>query len=101
FSSRCFLASGSACGAEVLGRDGMGCFAPGRSADLIGARIDSLPMGGSAVHDPLAALLFTQPANVALTVVAGRVLVKGGDLACIELGERLRRHGRLARALVG
>ncbi|HZO92460.1 MAG TPA: 8-oxoguanine deaminase [Candidatus Baltobacteraceae bacterium] len=101
FGAREILRLATRGGAKVLGRDDIGYLAPGMAADLIGVRIDTLPMAGAAVHDPLAALLFTQPANVALTVVAGRVLVKGGDLACIELGERLRRHGRLARALVG
>ena len=49
-------------GAEVLGRDDIGALAPGMAADVIGYRLDSLALAGGAVHDPLAALVFCQPA---------------------------------------
>ena len=48
-------------GAAVLGRDDIGFLAPGMAADFIGYRLDSAPLAGGAVHDPLAALVFCQP----------------------------------------
>ena len=56
--------------ADVLGRDDIGYLAPGMAADFIGVRIDTLAMAGAAVHDPLAAVVFTQPATVDLNVIA-------------------------------
>jgi len=100
FGAREILRLATRGGAEVLGRDDVGYLAPGMAADLIGVRIDTPATAGAAVHDPLAALVFTQPANVALNVVAGRVLVDDGALTGIDVGELLRRHAGFAAALV-
>ena len=53
-------------GAEVLGRDDIGAFAPGMAADVIGVRVDSLATAGGSVHDPLASLVFCRIPNVDL-----------------------------------
>jgi cytosine/adenosine deaminase-related metal-dependent hydrolase len=87
-------------GAAVLGRDDIGALAPSMCADFIGIRLDTLAMAGGAVHDPLAAAVFTQPANVSLSVVAGRVRVEAGRLVDIEVENLLRRHSEIARALM-
>jgi cytosine/adenosine deaminase-related metal-dependent hydrolase len=92
-------------GAEVLGRDDIGHLAPGMAADLALFRIDAhgpgaLGYAGGAVHDPLAALLFCQPAGAADTVVNGQVRVREGRLVGHELPVLIERHNRLARALV-
>ncbi|MEY4751192.1 MAG: hypothetical protein RIQ60_3406 [Pseudomonadota bacterium] len=93
-------------GAAVLGRDDIGHLAPGMAADLALFRVDdhaglgSLGFAGGAVHDPLAALLFCQPATAACTIVNGRVLVRGGQLVGHELGRLIEHHNRLARRLV-
>jgi cytosine/adenosine deaminase-related metal-dependent hydrolase len=86
-------------GATVLGRDDIGVLAPGMAADLIGYRVDTLGFAG-AVHDPLAALVFCQPANVAFSVIDGRVRVRDGQLVDIDLPPLIARHNALARALV-
>lgn len=87
-------------GAEVLGRDDIGQLAPGKAADLIGIRLDSVDYAGGAVHDPLAATVFCQPQRVDLSVINGRVVVENGRLTTIELPPVIERHNRIARRLV-
>ncbi|GAC1546293.1 MAG: 8-oxoguanine deaminase [Herpetosiphon sp.] len=87
-------------GADVLGRSDIGYLAPGMAADIIGFRLDTLPLAGGAVHDPLAALVFCQPQNVAFNIVNGQVRVEMGQLIGVELPILIEQHNRLARALV-
>jgi cytosine/adenosine deaminase-related metal-dependent hydrolase len=87
-------------GAAVLGRDDIGALAPGMAADLIGVRIDTLAMAGAAVHDPLAALVFTAPPAVDLSVIDGRVRIERGVLAGVEVQALVAAHNRAAVALV-
>ncbi|NJM05767.1 8-oxoguanine deaminase [Candidatus Gracilibacteria bacterium] len=87
-------------GAEVLGRDDIGQLVPGMAADIIGIRLDSLGFAGGAVHDPLAALVFCQPANVDLSVINGRVRVYNGQFTDIDIAPIIARHNAIARALV-
>jgi cytosine/adenosine deaminase-related metal-dependent hydrolase len=86
-------------GAKVLNRDDIGALAPGMSADLVGVPLDEIGMAGAG-HDPLAALFFCHVPRVAFSVVDGRVVVRGGELATLELPRHLERHNRLARILV-
>jgi 8-oxoguanine deaminase len=86
-------------GARVLGRDDIGALAPGMSADLVGVPLDEIGMAGAG-HDPLAALFFCHVPRVALNVVNGRVVVRGGELQTLELPRLVQTHNRLARALV-
>ena len=87
-------------GAEVLGRDDVGYLAPGMAADFIGYRLDTLPLAGGAVHDPVAALVFCQPSPVDLSVINGRVRVQGRKLVDVDLPALIAHHNALARALV-
>jgi 8-oxoguanine deaminase len=87
-------------GAEVLGRDDIGALEPGMAADLIGVRIDTLAMAGAAVHDPLAAIVFTAPPAVDLSVINGCVRVEGGVLTGIDLPALIAEHNRCARELL-
>jgi hypothetical protein len=48
------------------------------------------------VHDPVAALLLCAPTPAAYTVVNGRVVVREGQLATVDLGPLVERHNRLA-----
>jgi 8-oxoguanine deaminase len=86
-------------GAATLGRDDIGTLAPGMAADFIGFRLDTLDLAGGAVHDPLAALLFCRPPNVALSVIDGRVRVRDGALVDVDLPPLIARHNAIARAL--
>lgn len=88
-------------GAAVLGRDDIGQLTPGKQADVVGFRVDSLPMAGGAVHDPLAALVFCQPQNVDLSVINGRVRIRSGEFVDVDLRPIIDEHNRLAAALLG
>ena len=87
-------------GAAVLGRDDIGMLAPTMAADVIGYRLDTLGFAGGAVHDPLAALIFCQPATVDLSVINGRVRVENGHLLDVDLPQLVARHNMIARALI-
>lgn len=87
-------------GAAVLGRDDIGHLAPGMCADFIGYRLDTLPLAGGAVHDPLAALVFCQPPTVDLSVIDGRVRIEEGRLLDVDLPPLIARHNAIARAMV-
>lgn len=98
-TARDMLAVATRGGAEVLGRSDIGQIAPGMAGDLALFDTRALPFAGGAVHDPIAALLLCAPAPAAYTVVNGRVVVREGLLATLELGPLVERHNRLARKL--
>jgi 8-oxoguanine deaminase len=87
-------------GAQVLGRaHDVGYIAPGMCADVVLWDLRTLGFAGGAVHDPVASLLLCASPQAAYTVVNGKVVVREGQLATIELGPLLERHNRLATAL--
>jgi cytosine/adenosine deaminase-related metal-dependent hydrolase len=87
-------------GARVLGRSDIGHLAPGMAADLALFDLRTLGFAGGAVHDPVASLLLCAPAPAAYTIVNGRVVVRQGQLANLDLGPLIERHNRLAQQLV-
>lgn len=99
-SARAALRIATRGGAETLGRDDIGALAPGFAADLIGYRLDTLPLAGGAVHDPLAALLFCQPPQVDLSIIDGAVRIEHGAILGVDLPPLIARHNAIARALV-
>ncbi len=98
-TARAMLEVATRGGARVLGRDDIGHLAPGMAADLALFDLRALGFAGGAVHDPVAALLLCAPAQAAYTVVNGRVVVRQGQLATLDLGPLLERHNRLALQL--
>jgi cytosine/adenosine deaminase-related metal-dependent hydrolase len=98
-SAREALALATRGGASVLGRDDIGCLAPGMAADIVAIDLNAPGFAG-ALHDPVAALVFCAPAKAALSVVDGRVVVRDGRLTTVEIERVLERHNRLAWALV-
>ena len=86
-------------GAATLGRDDIGQLSPGKAADLVGFRTDTLGMAGGAVHDPRAALVFCQPSTVDLSVINGRVRIQGGRFVDVDLRAVIDEQNRCARAL--
>lgn len=82
-------------GAAVLNRDDIGALAPGMAADLVAFNLNQLGVAG-ARHDPLAALVFCNPGNVAYSVINGRVVIRKGELQTIHLPEVVEKHNRLA-----
>ena len=86
-------------GAEVLGRKDIGHLAPGMCADLALFDLRTLGFAGGAVHDPVGSLLLCASPQAAYTVVNGKVVVREGQLATVELGPLLERHNQLAITL--
>jgi 8-oxoguanine deaminase len=98
-TARDALAMATRGGAEVLGRADIGHLAPGMCADLALFDLDTLGFAGGAVHDPVASLLLCASPQAAYTVVNGRVVVRQGQLATVELGSLVEHHNRLAMTL--
>ncbi len=86
-------------GAQVLGRNDIGHLAAGMCADFSLFDLRTLPMAGGAVHDPVGALLLCASPQSAYTVVNGRVVVRNGRLAMVDLPPLIERHNRLALQL--
>ena len=86
-------------GARVLGRDDIGCIAPGMSADLIAIDLDRPALAG-AQHDPVAALVFCQVDAVDYSFINGRKVVDRGHLTTVELSRLLQQTNRLAAEMV-
>jgi 8-oxoguanine deaminase len=86
-------------GAKVLNRDDIGALAPDMAADFVAFDLHRVSLAG-ALHDPVSALVFCAPGEVALSVINGRVVVKDGRIATLDLAVLIERHNRLARELV-
>lgn len=85
-------------GAKVLNRDDIGALKPGMSADIV--MFDTRQIGfAGALHDPVAALVFCTPPNVACSIINGRVVIRDGRLTSIDLGQVIERHNTLAYTL--
>jgi cytosine/adenosine deaminase-related metal-dependent hydrolase len=88
-------------GAQVLGRaHELGQIREGYCADLALFSTNTLAMAGAAVHDPVGALLLCASENADWTVVNGRVVVREGQMATLDMGPLIERHNRLALQLV-
>lgn len=86
-------------GAKVLNRDDIGALKPGMAADFAAFDLRQ-PLFAGALHDPVAALVFCAPSQAAYTVVNGKVVVREGQLATLDLPPVIARHNALAQALV-
>lgn len=98
-TARDALALATRGGAEVLGRRDIGQLTPGLCADLALFDLRTLGFAGGAVHDPVASLLLCASPQAAYTVVNGRVVVREGRLATLELEPLVERHNALALQL--
>lgn len=87
-------------GAAVLGRDDIGSLEPGKAADIVAFDLSSVGYAGGAVHDPVAALVFCHPQEVALSMVNGRILAEDGHLVHIDPAEIVREHNLAAARLL-
>jgi cytosine/adenosine deaminase-related metal-dependent hydrolase len=87
-------------GAEVLGRaHELGQIKEGYCADIAMFRTDTLSMAGGAVHDPVGALLLCASDKADYTLVNGRVVVRKGEIATLDMGPLIERHNQLAMQL--
>lgn len=85
-------------GAKVLNRDDVGALKPGMSADIVMFNLKQIGYAG-AWHDPVAALVFCTPSDVAYSIINGRVVVREGQITSIDLPGVMERHNRLAHQL--
>jgi cytosine/adenosine deaminase-related metal-dependent hydrolase len=85
-------------GAKVLNRDDIGALKPGMAADIVMFKLDGIGFAG-ALHDPVAALVFCTPANVDVSIINGKVVVRDGRLTTVDLPVVIERHNRLALEL--
>jgi cytosine/adenosine deaminase-related metal-dependent hydrolase len=86
-------------GAEVLGRQDIGALEAGRCADFIALDLSAIGFAG-AWHDPVAAVAFCAPVDVACSYVHGRRLVDHGRLTTLDLPPVIEAHNRAALRLV-
>jgi 8-oxoguanine deaminase len=85
-------------GAKVLNRDDIGAIRPGMAADMVAFDLRTLDFAGQ--QDPVAALVFCTPAKVNWSVINGRVVVREGQLAGLDLRTHVARHNLLAAKLI-
>ena len=86
-------------GASVLGRHDLGSLEIGKCADLFAINLNKLEYAGG-LHDPVSALIFCAPVRADYTIVAGKMIVKAGNLVNLDLPILVERHNRAARRLV-
>ncbi|MEI8089177.1 MAG: 8-oxoguanine deaminase [Opitutaceae bacterium] len=86
-------------GAAVLNRDDIGMLAPGMAADFIAFDLAN-PNFAGALHDPVAALVFCTPAQVALSVINGRIIARHGQLMTVDLPVIIEQHNQLSARLL-
>lgn len=98
-TARQALELGTIGGASVLGRDDIGVIAPGMAADFVAYRLDQIGFSG-AQHDPAAALIFCQSANVNLSVINGKVVIQDGHFVNLDLPMLVERHSALSKLLI-
>jgi len=86
-------------GAAVLGRTDIGSLAPGKAADFIAVDMEQIQYAGAG-HDPVAAVPFCAPGQVAYNVVGGKFIVKEGRLQTADTTKLINRHNRAAHRLL-
>jgi cytosine/adenosine deaminase-related metal-dependent hydrolase len=84
-------------GAQVLGRDDIGCLSAGVSADFIALNIDRPQFAGA--WDLVAALILCQPDRVDFSYINGRRIVDEGRLVTAELPILIERTQAAACAM--
>jgi len=85
-------------GAAVLGRKDIGSLEPGKCADFFAVNLNRI--GYAGMHDPVAAVVFGQSANVDFTVVNGKVIVREGRLDTVDERKLIEKHNKAARRLL-
>lgn len=86
-------------GASVLGRSDLGSLEAGKCADLFAINLGKLEYAGG-LHDPVSAIVFCAPVRADYTIIAGKVIVKEGNLVYWDLPRLVEKHNRAARRLV-
>jgi len=87
-------------GAAVLGRTDIGSLEVGKCADFFAVDMNRLEYSGGAVHDPVSAAVFCQPVRVDYTVVAGRFVVREGNVVTLNEQKLVEKHNQAAKRLL-
>jgi 8-oxoguanine deaminase len=82
-------------GAQVLGRDDIGCLEPGKCADFFTLDLNDVAYAGG-LSDPVAAVVFCAPTRARHTVVGGRQIVANGEIVSLDLEPVVAEHNRNA-----
>jgi 8-oxoguanine deaminase len=85
-------------GAAVIGRNDIGSLEAGKCADFFAVNLNRI--GYAGMHDPVAAVVFGQPANVDYTVVGGKFIVKEGQLVTVDEHKLIEKHNKAAKRLL-
>ena len=85
-------------GAAVLGRKDIGSLEAGKCADFFAVNFNRI--GYAGMHDPVAAVVFGQSANVDYTVVNGKVIVKECQLVTVDKHRLVEKHNKAAKRLL-
>lgn len=86
-------------GAAVLGRTDVGSLETGKCADFFAVNLNRLEYAGG-LSDPVAALVFCAPVQADYTVVAGRKIVKEGQIQTVDMPDLIARHNAASRRLL-
>jgi cytosine/adenosine deaminase-related metal-dependent hydrolase len=87
-------------GADLLGRTDIGAIKPGLAADIIGINVHEISRAG-ALHDYLASLVLCGASHVVdMTIVNGKVVVRGGRLVTADEAEIVARANKAARRMI-
>ena len=86
-------------GAAVLGRSDIGSLEPGKCADLFAINLNRLDYAGG-LHDPVSAAVFCQPVKADYTIVAGKPVIKQGQLVTVDEQKLIEKHNKAAERLL-
>ena len=86
-------------GAAVLGRSDIGSLEPGKCADLFAVNLNRLDYAGG-LHDPVSAAVFCQPVKADYTIVAGKTIIKQGQLVTVDEQKLIEKHNKAAERLL-
>jgi 8-oxoguanine deaminase len=86
-------------GAQVLNRNDIGVLKVGMAADIATFDMNQINYAG-ALHDPVAALVFTGASRAANTMVNGKLVVRDGRLQTVDERLLVAHHNRLAGQLL-
>jgi 8-oxoguanine deaminase len=99
FTAREALELATIGGARVLQQDTIGVLAPGKAADFVAFRMDTLNYAGGR-GDPVSSLVTCHPETVWLSVINGRVVVEDGNFLPFDLEPVIERHNQLSLDLI-
>lgn len=86
-------------GARVLGRDDIGTIEVGMAADIIGYRLDQLPLAGG-LHDPVAGVVMCGPLNVDISIINGKQIISDGEILGLDVLGLINEQNRLAEEMM-